>query len=53
MCTDYDVHIVNGTAVNSGILLICINGAWGTVIYNDINNIASDLICHKYGHYAS
>ena len=49
-CTDYDVQLVNGSTPNEGKVLICINGVWGTLCDNSINNVDAAVICNQLGY---
>ena len=49
-CTDYDVQLVNGSTANEGKVLICINGVWGTLCDDYINNVDAGVICTQLGY---
>uniref|UniRef100_A0A1X7U110 Deleted in malignant brain tumors 1 protein n=1 Tax=Amphimedon queenslandica TaxID=400682 RepID=A0A1X7U110_AMPQE len=51
-CVDYDVILVGGETGNEGKVLMCLNGAWGTLCDNgfNANDAAFGVVCNNAGY---
>ena len=48
-CSDGDVRLVDGTALNDGRVEICFNHAWGTICNNGFGRPDAGVICQQLG----
>ena len=49
-CVDYDVRLVGGETGNEGIVLMCLNGVWGTLCDNEFNIKDAEVVCNNAGY---
>jgi len=48
-CSDGDVRLVDGTALNDGRVEICFNNAWGTICNSGFDRLDAGVICQQLG----
>ena len=50
MCVDGDIRLVNGELPTEGTILICKDGAWGTVCDDFFDQAEAQVVCRKLGY---
>ena len=51
-CTDFDVQLVDGNIPNEGKVQVCINGVWGLLCSNSVDQNDMRVVCSQIGYSA-
>ena len=48
-CVNDSIRLINGTSSNNGVVEICLDGVWGSIISYSWNNIDASVVCRELG----